>query len=517
MQQATNFLNDSTVQVEPIPGNQGAAGNTFGFGDRAGLVAFGGNIIPVYASNLNTSGSNIYTAFVTTAAGPRIIYGDQGPITAEFTAPITTGTTAKPITSGIYTYNNTYASDGTEQFSGFVIQFDRAILASSFMSADVTVQYQNPNTGQVYTLPVGSITPLDEEEGFGPNDGNVDGVLASTFAVNLKNPQTAVGTYSYSIAGYQVNGAAIQDSMRNITYLGAAMNATQTSMFVTSNIGFSLATPFYIQVDNEEMEVTNASTNSWTVIRGGVNGTTATAHNAESNGAGGVVTTYGNLMDQNANTMTGEPAVATATTLNFGNSVPSLGLRTTMTVASSAGFPAVPFVVQVDSEQIEVIGESGTNNTIWTVRRGFNNTTEAPFGHAKGATVVIINEPDAYSIPTPVNGVPFTAPYNDQTLPIIIPGPHVVATSVPVNGAFTQGRHHDRGDRDTEDEHHDTCRGVGQRLSDDRAPIRNSGRFGNHGGDGRQRDVMDRRPRLQQFDCRSSERRHADAPTTRRT
>ena len=38
---------------------------------------------------------------------------------------------------------------------------------------------------------------------------------------------------------------------------------------------------------------------------------------------------------------------------------------------------------------------------------------------------------DMYATPRPLNGVPFLLPYDTATLPIIVPGPHVVSTSVP--------------------------------------------------------------------------------------
>ena len=35
---------------------------------------------------------------------------------------------------------------------------------------------------------------------------------------------------------------------------------------------------------------------------------------------------------------------------------------------------------------------------------------------------------DAFAVPTPTNGIPFQLPYSQDTLPLIIPGPHVVTT-----------------------------------------------------------------------------------------
>ncbi len=40
---------------------------------------------------------------------------------------------------------------------------------------------------------------------------------------------------------------------------------------------------------------------------------------------------------------------------------------------------------------------------------------------------------DVFAAPTPVNGAPFTLPYKQDTLPVIVPGPHVVSASVAFN------------------------------------------------------------------------------------
>src|SRR5262249_32810758 len=38
---------------------------------------------------------------------------------------------------------------------------------------------------------------------------------------------------------------------------------------------------------------------------------------------------------------------------------------------------------------------------------------------------------DVYSIPTPINGTPFVAPFDQTTLPLIVAGPHVISSHVP--------------------------------------------------------------------------------------
>src|SRR5262249_2313480 len=79
---ATDELSSDVRNLGPVRGNQGQAG-TNGFGGRAGVVAYGGDIFPVYATNNNAAGSIINTAKVETAAGPRVIYGDMGAVTAD--------------------------------------------------------------------------------------------------------------------------------------------------------------------------------------------------------------------------------------------------------------------------------------------------------------------------------------------------------------------------------------------------------------------------------------------------
>src|SRR5262249_10316619 len=45
------------------------------------------------------------------------------------------------------------------------------------------------------------------------------------------------------------------------------------------------------------------------------------------------------------------------------------------------------------------------------------------------------NPGDVYAIPQPLNGLPGKLPYSQDTLPLIIPGPHVVQTFVNGNPA----------------------------------------------------------------------------------
>ncbi len=76
---------------------------------------------------------------------------------------------------------------------------------------------------------------------------------------------------------------------------------------------------------------------------------------------------------------------STATTLS-GNGGSIGSGATTGLVASSSGFPATPFLVQIGSEDIKV---TNVSSLTWTIVRGYNGTTAA--SHNDGVAVTLIN------------------------------------------------------------------------------------------------------------------------------
>src|SRR5207248_3208234 len=58
-----------------------------------------------------------------------------------------------------------------------------------------------------------------------------------------------------------------------------------------------------------------------------------------------------------------------------------------------------------------------------------SNTGNAMDQNANGVTGEATG--DIYSIPTPLGGTPFAAPFDQTTLPLIVPGPHVISSHVP--------------------------------------------------------------------------------------
>jgi hypothetical protein len=67
--QAIDAITGKTVTIEPIPGNQGVAGNgpagNLGFGNEQGLAVAAGHVYAAYSSNLNAAGASIFLPTVT--------------------------------------------------------------------------------------------------------------------------------------------------------------------------------------------------------------------------------------------------------------------------------------------------------------------------------------------------------------------------------------------------------------------------------------------------------------------
>ncbi len=230
---AGDFLTGNTINVEPIPGNQNVNG-TFGFGEREGLIAYQGQAIPVYSTNLDNSTSLIRTAIVKFAGGPRVVSGDGGPVTGDFT---------NSDNPNSFTYNNTFAADGTRQIDGIVVSFDRPIDPNTLNPGDVTVQYRDPN-GNVGPTPIAiqSITPINLDQGHGGVDQSVqptvsvsDGIIRegdsgnvnAVFTVLLSQPQLFPVVVGFTTA----NGTAL-----------AGKDYVATTGTVTIPIGSTTAT-----------------------------------------------------------------------------------------------------------------------------------------------------------------------------------------------------------------------------------------------------------------------------------
>src|SRR5206468_3282556 len=141
-----------------------------------------------------------------------IVFGDMGPIVSDFSR------------DGAF-YNDTFTSDGTREFNGFVVEFDRPVEIASFTGDDVTVAYRdtvttasNPPNLIVTGDAEFTITALDAGSDFCPGLQSPDSdLMATQFLVSLNTPLSGVGTYSYAIA------PDIHDNIRKPNTTGGAL------------------------------------------------------------------------------------------------------------------------------------------------------------------------------------------------------------------------------------------------------------------------------------------------------
>jgi hypothetical protein len=222
-------------------------------------------------------------------------------------------------------------------------------LASGYVGAASGVAGTASGYDAALTWTAGTHGPVTAQQIYGQDNGT----------------STSCPSSGYS-AGATATAAAASRTQSNThatTTLSAAITTTTaTSLTVASSTGFP-STPFTIVVDSELMTVTNVAGTTWTVTRG-VSGSTATLHLSRSG-----VTFVGKA----------------TTTLSAAISSTS---ATSITVASSSGFPATPFTIGIDTEQMTVTNVSGTT---WTVARHANGTTAAT--HLNGATVTSLTDP----------------------------------------------------------------------------------------------------------------------------
>ncbi|MFM8274441.1 MAG: hypothetical protein ACKODX_19215, partial [Gemmata sp.] len=229
---AVDAITGNTVVLEPIPSNQ--SGTDFGF--HQAVSVYGGRVTPLWSGNSNTAGASLLTADVTIAAGPRVVYGDMGPVVDKFAYVDINDPNDPNDDDAPVIYNNTFAPDGIRQLSGFLVQFDRGIDPATFDASDIAVYYHDTTTpaGSTGTLvPVQSVTPLDLGGGgldlIGPR---MIAGLATSFLVTFATPQIGVGTYSYSI------GPDVRDKIQTVDGNAA---------LVPNNSGYraSIATPAF--------------------------------------------------------------------------------------------------------------------------------------------------------------------------------------------------------------------------------------------------------------------------------
>jgi subtilisin-like proprotein convertase family protein len=435
---------------------------------------------------VGTDNLDILTSDTIVAVGPRIVSSTLGPVQEK---QVTTDD------GRTISFNNTYATEngsgtvagGTQQVNGFVVTFDRPVDVGTVTPDEVSVLFRDtatqanstpPNFGGQFVDPTTyQITPLDGyTTRYGPAKigglitdlitGLLRPILATEFLVTFA-AQAATGTYSYSV------GPGVRDGIRQPNLLvvhgapvfapGKEPHATDTPIAIppdaangdtggpgtphtVSTISVSGFDP-KLQVTHVTVRVRiNHTLDSDMVIKLiGPDGTTA-ATLAEHNGNGmdfgtsspnrngPTITSYttfddlaltsinlgsspfsGSFVPESALSVFEGAPVNGAWKLDIADTVQQdVGTLIDWSLSLDAGFPLVQTGL---GNKMDQNGDALTADTI------------LPLGAADPA--------DTYAVPRPLNGVPFALPYDTLTLPLSVPGPHLVSTFVP--GLDAQG------------------------------------------------------------------------------
>lgn len=488
--QAIDSITGETVTLEPIPSTL-VNSNLFQFGIRQSLIAYNGKVVTLWTGNSpyadengvqhsnNSNGVEVYTNIVTFATGPRVVSGDSGAITAQ--AVITDGfgnptsvTNSNNVTFS--TYNDTFAPDGTRQLTGFRVVFDRPVAISSFTASQIQVYYQNPTTGQMVLIPVSSPIPIYpvglSAAGvyISPTGDRVDYFPAGStnaFFIPFQTAQSAVGTYSYSIgpSGTPANSVSITDQIEsslptwdatNLPVSVPAFNsATSTPSTVTSSqtvsgvdpgttLGNVAVTVNLTALTDNLGNSLSASDLTLTLI--GPDGTRVVLadHIFASSSAGRPQGFYLTTFDNTATTTIG--GVPPFTGRFRPDSYDPLNPNTSGLAAFIVNGTPIN-----GTWQLEVSNDSGQTGVLtgWSlilsddlgnlIRKNksgnaMDQNADGVGGELNASGSV---QADTFTNPNSTSGIPFTQPYATTTLPLIIPGPQVVNSSVvvdPVSG-----------------------------------------------------------------------------------
>jgi subtilisin-like proprotein convertase family protein len=442
---ATDAITGQSVTLEPIPENQSAgnanADNTFGFGTRQGLAVVNGKVLALWAANENgklDKFSHVLVSDATIAAGPRIVSGSMGPVDLDpNTFPLT-----DPVT-------------GQRLADRFVVTFDRPIDPDSFDPADVTVIFRSPTmAGSQPGIPLTAtgVTALDRGT-FGPAQASGATRFLVTFNPTLAKTLTGsyTGTYSYSVNPYNnVPGKpVIQDRIRTggvaVTPTGSATYAPDSSQLnltippvgtggsgdpaqddTLSNLVItSAAADEVVQSLTVNLTLTHTFDGDLRISLIGPAGNTVLLSNR--NGGGG-------------DNYTGTTFSDAATTSITATGAPFSG---TFKPEGSLSDFALKSVNGTWTLKIEDLAAEDTGTLIsWSlnINRG-RVTTGATTSlgnrmdqNSDGVTAEVSSlhhTGDEFTVPQVLNGTLFLLPYSQDTLPLIVAGPHVVSTSVP--------------------------------------------------------------------------------------
>lgn len=209
----------NVARLRPLPDNDGGTNpvgdGAFGFGDRQGLAVVDGHVYNAWVANQNNGidsdpllmlRPNVWVAASVINAGPRIIDSTMGP--------------AHTVTVGAKTFNNKTLADGTPIADGIAVRFDRPVDPGTFGTDQVQVFFQAAGGGGLTPVAVASVAPLD----LTPSG-------ATLFFIAFQTPQTATGTYSYSV------GPNVRDLLRSPVSNASGNLMDQNSNAIAGEVG----------------------------------------------------------------------------------------------------------------------------------------------------------------------------------------------------------------------------------------------------------------------------------------
>ena len=404
--QATNQF----VNLGPVPDNEsggntapGADKGTFGFGDRQGLAVLGGHVYTAWSGNENGGFDGkqllkIRVAAAEIAAGPRIVGGTMGPV----------GQPGDTLNSGT-------AADGTPVAQRFRVTFDRPVDPSTFTGDAVRVFFHDATPGNATGGPVAvdsSVVAVDP----GPFG-------ATVFEVSFA-PSSRVGTYSYEVL--PVVGDRIRSTVARLVPAGAARTFASSDVpkpvpdlaTVTSTLTVPAFPAGQVVGDlSVNLTVQHTFDSDLVITLIAPDGTRVTLANHRGPGGQGFINT---TFRDSAPT-----AIAQGVPPYTGSFRPDAGLSQFRGKAPDGVWTLeVADTVAADSGSIQSWSLTVQPATLVSGQSGGNlmdQTADASTAQAN----------DAFAVPTPLNGTPFTGPYALASLPLIVPGPHVVDVSVP--------------------------------------------------------------------------------------
>ena len=462
-----NAITGQTVVIGPQSDNESGGNsnraNLFGYGDQMGLAVFNGQVYPIWAGNLNVGHIvnnvvvgpflSIFYQPMIIASGPRIIDSSMGPISLA------------QATSGSVSFN---------------VTFDRAINPPSvsgtngytstptFTPADVLVYFHDATNGDALVpLQVISVTPI---AGSGAGPQNLDNRFGYTqFKITFNplpsgaNPATYnyTGTYSYLILPDDGSGTAISSPIRSFVnspveqpVIGPVASLAVPLPIPSSGTGGSKT--------NDDVTRSTITINNSNYINANVTGIT-------------VKVSLDHQRDGDLTiTLTAPNGVATTLYSKAGDTGQDFDdttfsdLATKSILAGTAPYSDGPYqplnpLARLNGSQVNgtyqlTITDNVKNNAGTLLKWSITVDSSAPaFVEQNGAPLdqnadaVADENPlsvpftgltpgDVYAVPMPQPSVPVVfgpnplsilePPFNQNTLPLIVPGPQVLSSQV---------------------------------------------------------------------------------------